>query len=82
MKNQLLTVNPVNPSAERKRIREERKRIREERKKIREAEKEDKRREKEDKRSREMKIKKSTPRSGNSSKCSDLKIISYWFFTQ
>lgn len=38
MKNQLLTVNPVNPSAERKKIREERK-------KIREAEKEDKRRE-------------------------------------
>ena len=31
MKNQLLTVNPVNPSAERKKIREERKRIREER---------------------------------------------------
>jgi len=38
LKNQLLTVNPVNPSAERKKIREERK-------KIREAEKEDKRRE-------------------------------------
>ena len=34
MKNQLLTVNPVNPSAERKKIREERKKIREE--KIRE----------------------------------------------
>ena len=31
MKNQLLTVNPVNPSAERKKIREERKRIRKER---------------------------------------------------
>ena len=31
MKNQLLTVNPVNPSAERKKIREERKKIREER---------------------------------------------------
>jgi hypothetical protein len=34
LKNQLLTVNPVNPSAERKKIREERKKIREE--KIRE----------------------------------------------
>ncbi len=67
LKNQLLTVNPVNPSAERKRIREERKRIREERKKMREERNENK---------------KSTPRSGNSSKCSDLKIISYWFFTQ
>lgn len=33
MKNQLLTVNPVNPSAERKKIREEK---REERKKIKE----------------------------------------------
>jgi hypothetical protein len=31
LKNQLLTVNPVNPSAERKKIREERKRIRKER---------------------------------------------------
>jgi hypothetical protein len=31
LKNQLLTVNPVNPSAERKKIREERKKIREER---------------------------------------------------
>ena len=67
MKNQLLTVNPVNPSAERKKIREERKKIREERKRIREERNENK---------------KSTPRSGNSSKCSDLKIISYWFFTQ
>ena len=57
MKNQLLTVNSVNPSAERKKIREERKRKREER----------------------NENKKSTPRSGNSSKCSDLKIISYWF---
>ena len=67
MKNQLLTVNPVNPSAERKKIREERKKIREERKRIREE---------------RIENKKSTPRSGNSSKCSDLKIISYWFFTQ
>ena len=74
MKNQLLTVNPVNPSAERKKIREERKKIRKERKKIR----------KERKRIKEERNenKKSTPRSGNSSKCSDLKIISYWFFTQ
>ena len=67
MKNQLLTVNPVNPSAERKKIREERKKIRKERKRIKEERNENK---------------KSTPRSGNSSKCSDLKIISYWFFTQ
>ena len=74
MKNQLLTVNPVNPSAERKKIREERKKIREERKKIREERKRIKEERNENK--------KSTPRSGNSSKCSDLKIISYWFFTQ
>ena len=67
MKNQLLTVNPVNPSAERKKIREERKKIRKERKRIKEERNENK---------------KSTPRSENSSKCSDLKIISYWFFTQ
>ena len=81
MKNQLLTVNPVNPSAERKKIREERKKIREERKKIREERKkirEERKRIKEERNEN----KKSTPRSGNSSKCSDLKIISYWFFTQ
>ena len=73
MKNQLLTVTPVNPSAERKKRREEEKKRSRER-----------REEKQRKRIREERIenKESTPRSGNSSKCSDLKIISYWFFTQ
>ena len=61
MKNQLLTVNPVNPSAERKKIREERKKIRKERKRIKEERNENK---------------KSTPRSENSSKCLDHNYIS------